>query len=171
MNIKYVVLYYNLGALIADLVDYVNYYWFAELPLEFLWIEQVVQSLYAGFYVGIYGIIANHSEVSDRAFKLARMDAGLTIIMIFGFALANPVFEALSYYKTYAINTASIVLGSLYTQFVVKEHKDGNYVIVDVEKQKKREAEKREKGLRKTYGSAMKQKVSLLQHLRSLLLG
>jgi hypothetical protein len=127
----------------------VNFYWFDVLPLQFLYLEQVFQSLYCGFYVGIYAIISSHSNDEDRAFKLARMDALLTIVMIVGYSLAYPTFEALSYYGTYAVNTGSIVVAILYTQFVVKEHPDGNYIV----KEKRSKVKKKSK--RKTFGSKL----------------
>ena len=49
------------GLILADLVDYFNYAYFEILPLQFLWTEQVVQSLAVGMTVGIYGLAANHS--------------------------------------------------------------------------------------------------------------
>ena len=33
------------------------------------------------------------------------------------------------YYATYSVNTTALVLAMLYTQFVCKEHPDGNYII------------------------------------------
>ena len=33
------------------------------------------------------------------------------------------------YYATYSVNTTALVLAMLYTQFICKEHPDGNYII------------------------------------------
>ena len=33
------------------------------------------------------------------------------------------------YYATYSVNTTALLLAMLYTQFVCKEHPDGNYII------------------------------------------
>ena len=55
------------GLILADLVDYFNYAYFDILPLQFLWTEQVVQSLAVGMTVGIYGLAANHSGEEGRA--------------------------------------------------------------------------------------------------------
>ena len=54
------------GLILADLVDYFNYAYFEILPLQFLWTEQVVQSLAVGMTVGIYGLAANHSGEEER---------------------------------------------------------------------------------------------------------
>ena len=81
------------GLILADFVDYFNYAYFEILPLQFLWTEQVVQSLAVGMTVGIYGLAANHSGEEERAFILGRMDACLSVTAIFGFALAAPTFE------------------------------------------------------------------------------
>ena len=57
--------------ILADAVDYFNYAYFEILPLQFLWTEQVVQSLAVGMTVGIYGLAANHSaEEGGEGFTL-----------------------------------------------------------------------------------------------------
>ena len=56
--------------ILADAVDYINYAYFEILPLQFLWTEQVVQSLAVGMTVGIYGLAANHSGEEERATTL-----------------------------------------------------------------------------------------------------
>ena len=61
---------FHSGLILADLVDYFNYAYFEILPLQFLWTEQVVQSLAVGMTVGIYGLAANHSGEEERATTL-----------------------------------------------------------------------------------------------------
>ena len=58
---------FHSGFILADAVDYFNYAFFDVLPLQFLWTEQVVQSLAVGMTVGIYGLAANHSGEEGRA--------------------------------------------------------------------------------------------------------
>ena len=63
------------GIILTDLQDYLNYAFFDTLPIEFMYFECFAQSLYAGFYVGAYGLVANFSRPSQRAQRFARMDA------------------------------------------------------------------------------------------------
>ncbi len=87
--------------------------------------EPIVQSLFAGFYVGAYGLVSNFAKPSEKAFRFARMDSVSVVSSIIAVSLSAKLFSLLSYYGVYAINTASACLSILYLVFVAKETPDG----------------------------------------------
>ena len=113
-----------------------------------MYFECFAQSLYAGFYVGAYGLVANFSAPSQRAQRFARMDAlsllaftfsvavganaqltqPLTFLINFAFIptqVSAPTFQAIGYYGIYAINSTCGVLSVLYLLLICKENPDG----------------------------------------------
>ena len=51
--------------------------------------QPCAQSLYAGFYVGAYGLVANFSAPAQRAQRFARMDAISLLAFTFSVAVRN----------------------------------------------------------------------------------
>jgi hypothetical protein len=43
---------------LSDALEYLNLIFLAELPLEVLYLEALIDTLRIGFYIGIYGIIS-----------------------------------------------------------------------------------------------------------------
>ena len=77
------------GILLTNLQDYLNYAFFDTLPIEFMYFECFAQSLYAGFYVGAYGLVANFSVPAQRAQRFARMDAISLLAFTFSVAVSD----------------------------------------------------------------------------------
>ena len=113
-----------------------------------MYFECFAQSLYAGFYVGAYGLVANFSAPSQRAQRFARMDALSLLAFTFSVAVgANaqltqpmtesnksvllpcqvsaPTFQAIGYYGIYGINSTTSALSVLYLLLICKENPDG----------------------------------------------
>ena len=54
-----------------------------------MYFECFAQSLYAGFYVGAYGLVANFSAPAQRAQRFARMDAISLLAFTFSVAVSD----------------------------------------------------------------------------------
>ena len=61
-----------------------------------MYFECFAQSLYAGFYVGAYGLVANFSAPSQRAQRFARMDALSLLAFTFSVAVGENAYNSTS---------------------------------------------------------------------------
>ena len=118
--------FYWLGIYFTDLQDTLNKMFLKELPLEFLYIESIAQSLFAGYYVGAYGLISNHAKPSETAFRFARMDSISILSQTIAMSMSAKIYEWLSYYGLLAINSSMGAISMVYIVFVTKETPEGN---------------------------------------------
>jgi hypothetical protein len=94
--------------------------------LQFLYLESLIAPLFAGFYVGAYGLVSNFAEPSEKAFRFARMDAVAVLSAIFANAVSSTTFRALGNYGIYAISSACAMTSFAYIVFFVREQPKGS---------------------------------------------
>ena len=142
VGLKFVVAMSLVGFLLGEVVDFVNYAFLEELPLEFLYIEIPVGFIqYVGIYLAVYGLLSRFVTPQQFATRMALMDGIMTVTFTIGTAPSAPIFRAVGYYGVFAISTVLNVIALLLVLFWVKNYPDG-YIMTEEEKKAKESTQK-----------------------------
>ena len=115
-----------MGTLLGDVVDFTNYAFLEELPLEFLYLEVPCNLLaFVGFYVAVYGLVMRFTSSSKMASRMAFVDGMGSIAFTLGTAPSAPIFRAVGYYGVYSIASTLNAIALLYAIFILKDYPKG----------------------------------------------
>ncbi len=125
-GLKTCILISFLGTFLGDLIDYLNYAFLEELPLEALYADIITQFLSSiAWFLAIYGLISRYASKSQMATRMAFVDGFNTIAFTLGTAPSAVVFRAVGYYGVFGISTALNVIAFLYAVFLLNDYPKG----------------------------------------------
>ena len=134
VGLKFLVMLSFVAMFFADAVDYLNYAFLEELPLEFLYIDVPISFFqYVGFYLAVYGLLSRFVPQNQLATRMAFLDGISTVAFTVGTAPSAPIFRAVGYYGVFGISTGLNALAALLVIFWVKNYPKG-YVMTEEEK-------------------------------------
>jgi MFS family permease len=111
---------------VAEAIDYLNYTFLEELPLEFLYLDVPVQALKSGYYMALYGIISRYAAAGNLASRMAFLDGVVNVAFAVSTAPSAVIFRAVGYYGVYGISTGLITIGFVYHLFFVRNYPRGH---------------------------------------------
>ena len=158
-----------LGFLLVCLSMIVNVYFFRELYVEFLWLENLSAFFgsYVIFLIGCYGFLADTTDQESRTIRIAVMDGCIFSTNILGNYINGPVYKKFDYFGSFAGGAVCFALGFCLVGLFFKEPK-----------RQKENTEKEEKNssdicsltnLTNSFGVLVKQRQGSLRHIVILL--
>ena len=88
-----------IGQILEGAALLVNKIWFAELPLEALWLANIYDFVGGGavWYLGLYSFAADITTVDERSSRMARFDGFEQTAYVIGTALSPIIFHTGGY--------------------------------------------------------------------------
>ena len=88
-----------IGQILEGAALLVNKIWFAELPLEALWLANIYDFVGGGavWYLGLYSFTADITTVDERSSRMARFDGFEQTAYVIGTALSPIIFHTGGY--------------------------------------------------------------------------
>ncbi len=109
-----------LGYMLDVALEFLNYTFLEELPLEFLYVGPFIAILQTGFYMAIYGILSRYVEPRHLATRMALQDGLSTLANIFGVLPSAAIFNSLGYYGVYTVYGAIMAVAFAYNVTFVR---------------------------------------------------
>ncbi len=116
------------GNLLEEALNFLNYAFLEELPLEVLYLGAPIATMKVGFFMAVYGIISRFSPPEKLSSRMALTDGLTTLANIAGTIPSAAIFRAIGYNGVFGIMTATVVLALAYNLLFVKNFPQG-YVL------------------------------------------
>ena len=101
---KLLIMFPYLGFLLVSLSMIINVYFFRELYVEFLWLENLSAFFgsYVIFLIGCYGFLADTTDQESRTIRIAVMDGCIFSTNILGNYVNGPIYKKFDYFGSFA---------------------------------------------------------------------
>jgi len=105
-----------------------NVYFFDELYVEFMWLENVsaIFGSWVIFFIGCYGYMADTTSPESRTIRIAIMDGCFFAMDIIGNYINGPIYKRFDYYGSFGAGAICYALGFLIVLLTFKDPKKKN---------------------------------------------
>ena len=168
---KLLIMFPYLGFFLVCLSMILNVYFFKELYVEFLWLENLSAFFgsYVIFLIGCYGFIADTTDQESRTIRIAVMDGCIFSANIIGNYVNGPIYKKFDYFGSFGGGAICFALGFCLVGLFFKEPK--------IKRENKGEEKKEEasssilslSNLANSFGVLVKRRRDSLRHIVVLL--
>ena len=168
---KLLIMFPYLGFFLVCLSMILNVYFFKELYVEFLWLENLSAFFgsYVIFLIGCYGFIADTTDQESRTIRIAVMDGCIFSTNIIGNYMNGPIYKKFDYFGSFGGGAICFALGFCLVGLFFKEPK--------IKRENKGEEKKEEasssilslSNLANSFGVLVKRRRGSLRHIVVLL--
>ena len=122
---KLLIMFPYLGFFLVCLSMILNVYFFKELYVEFLWLENLSAFFgsYVIFLIGCYGFIADTTDQESRTIRIAVMDGCIFSTNIIGNYVNGPIYKKFDYFGSFGGGAICFALGFCLVGLFFKEPK------------------------------------------------